>query len=102
MDVYNAARQGSRAKGGTNMDTDTYKNYFRDLVYLLRETGAEARRKSRETGKMCEFEQGRAMAYVEVLSLMQSQAVAFQLPREDLLLAGFDPERDPIDPPLPE
>jgi len=50
---------------------------------------------------MAEFEQGRAMAYVEVLSLMQNQADAFQVPREELLLAGFDPEVDPIDPPPP-
>jgi hypothetical protein len=83
------------------MSTDAYKDYIRDLVYLLRRTGAEARHRSAEAGRMAEFEQGRAMAYVEVLSLMQNQAEAFQLPREDLLLAGFDPETDPIDPPPP-
>jgi hypothetical protein len=34
------------------------------------------------------------MAYVEVLSLMQQQAVAFNLPLSDLALDDFDPERD--------
>lgn len=34
------------------------------------------------------------MAHVEVLSLMQNQAVAFDLPLSDLSLDGLDPERD--------
>jgi hypothetical protein len=34
------------------------------------------------------------MAYYEVLSLMQSQAEAFQLPLNDLALSGLDPDRD--------
>jgi hypothetical protein len=41
------------------------------------------------------------MAYVEVLSLMQKQADSFRLSRDELLLGGFDPEIDPIDPPPP-
>ncbi len=36
------------------------------------------------------------MAYYEVLSLMQQQAEAFQLPLEALALEGLDPERDLI------
>lgn len=78
-----------------------YKAYIRDLVYILRERCAEARRKSEGTEEGSDFDDGRTMGYVEVLSLMQHQADAFQLPREDLLLAGFDPERDPVDPPPP-
>jgi hypothetical protein len=34
------------------------------------------------------------MAYYEVLSLMQQQAVAFDLPLQDLALDGLDPDRD--------
>jgi hypothetical protein len=83
------------------MSDDSYKNYIRDLVYLLRQTGAEAQRRSAEAGPAAQFEAGRAMAYVEVLSLMQNQADAFQLPPDQLLLSGFDPEIGPIDPPPP-
>jgi hypothetical protein len=40
------------------------------------------------------FQEVRRMAYIEVLSLMQQQAAAFQLPLSDLALEGFDAERD--------
>ncbi len=40
------------------------------------------------------FQAGRALAYTEVLSLMQSQADSFQIPREVLALDGFDPVSD--------
>jgi hypothetical protein len=83
------------------MTSDAYKNFIRDVVYVLREVGAEAQRKSKTAGQSSTFDAGRALAYVEVLSLMQNQADAFQLSRDDLLLAGFDPEVDPIDPPSP-
>ena len=83
------------------MTSDAFKNYIRDVVYLLRETGAEAQRKSKRKEQAPDFDAGRALAYVEVLSLMQNQADAFQLSRDDLLLGGFDPEVDPIDPPRP-
>jgi hypothetical protein len=39
---------------------------------------------------------GRLVAYHEVLSLLVSQAESFQLPKEDLHLQGFDPDRDPL------
>ncbi len=82
------------------MGQDAYKDFVRDLVYLLRETAAEARRRS--AAGSSDFDSGRASAYVEVLSLMQNQADAFQLPRDELLLSGFDPETDSLDPPPPE
>ena len=41
-----------------------------------------------------QFQQGRRMAYYEVLSLMQQQAVAFDLPLHNLSLEGFDADRD--------
>ena len=36
------------------------------------------------------------MAYYEVLSLMQQQAEAFDLPLNDLGLSGLDPDRELI------
>ena len=77
-----------------------YASYIRDLVYLFRESGAEARR-DKTSGKSGDsrYHEGREMAYVEALLFMQSQADAFMIPREELGLDGFDPLKDPLDPP---
>jgi hypothetical protein len=88
------------SKGLVMPGTGDYIAYIRDLVYLLRETGAEARRE-RDQNPGSEFEQGRALAYVEVLSLMQNQADSFMISKEEIGLAGFDPLNDPLDPPKP-
>ena len=80
---------------------DSYKNYLRDLVYRLRENGAKAQVQSRSAQDGREFQQGRAMAYMEILSMMQNQADSFQIPRDDLLLSGFDPLNDSLEPPRP-
>ncbi|WP_214467820.1 hypothetical protein [Microbacterium flavescens] len=40
------------------------------------------------------FEAGRLFAYVEVISLMQQQAVAFGIDLTELGLDDIDPERD--------
>jgi len=78
--------------------TPDYTAYIRDLVYLLREAGAEAQRERMKTPDS-EFAQGRALAYIEVLSRMQNQADSFMIPRASLGLDGFDPLNDPLDPP---
>jgi hypothetical protein len=67
---------------------------------VLREEGADAKRRSKAaSGDDRVFQEGRALAYVEVLARMQTDADAFSLPKEELLLAGFDPVNDPLDPP---
>jgi len=66
---------------------DTYKNYLIDLVSLLKEAAAEARAAAESKQP---FEAGRALAYAEVIALMQSQADAFMIAREKLNLDGFD------------
>jgi hypothetical protein len=81
------------------MASNVHADYLRDLVYLLRRTGAEAQRKSEAEDS--DYERGRAMAYVEILSLMQNQADSFMIPRDEILLSGFDPVNDPLDPPQP-
>ena len=58
---------------------DGYKNYLRDLVYRLRENGAKAVAQGRGAQSGREFQQGRAMAYMEILSMMQNQADVFQI-----------------------
>jgi hypothetical protein len=74
----------------------SYAYYLRDLGYLLREKGEQTRDEVRAAGTEAEkaFENGRQMAYVEVLSLMQQQADAFGIPRSELCLDGLDPEAD--------
>ena len=52
-------------------DGDTLKNYLVDLVTRLRETADEARARGSEDL----FQSGRALAYAEVLAMMQSQAL---------------------------
>jgi hypothetical protein len=81
------------------MPSNVYEDFLRDLVYLLRHTGAEAQRKG--DAEASDFERGRALAYVEILSLMQHQADSFMIPRDPILLSGFDPVNDPLDPPRP-
>jgi hypothetical protein len=83
---------------------DELSAYSRDLVYLLRERGADAARlQASSTGDDAMFQSGRALAYVEVLSLMQHQADAFMLNATELGLVGFDPEvADQLAPPVPK
>lgn len=69
--------------------------YLGDLGYLIREAGEAVKddvAAANEEDRL--FEQGRQMAYYEVLSLMQQQANAFELPLDDIRLNGLDPERD--------
>jgi hypothetical protein len=77
-------------------DRETYAHYLRDLGYLLREAGEQtpgdvaAANAAEDTA----FQQGRRMAYIEVLSLMQQQADGFGIPLRELCLDGLDPEND--------
>jgi uncharacterized membrane protein YccC len=73
----------------------THANCLRDLGHLIREAGEQAKNDSDQASESNRlFQQGRLMAYYEVLSLMQQQAEAFQLPLRDLALDGLDPDRD--------
>src|SRR5262249_7595200 len=96
-------RAGTAAQGEREdmSSDDSHKNYLRDLVFRIRENGANAVAQGREAQGGREFQRGRAMAYIEILSMMQNQADVFQIDREELLLSGFDPLNDPLDPPRP-
>ena len=75
---------------------DAYKLYLSDLGLLIKQAACEAQQKSHlqlEEGDKI-FQQGRVMAYVEIISLMQSQAKAFRIPLSDLRLDKFDPVKD--------
>jgi hypothetical protein len=73
------------------MTTDLQANYLRDLGQLVRAQGIEAK-SAAAAGDA--FQRGRLFAFHEVLSLMQEQATAFNLPLADLALDGFDADRD--------
>jgi hypothetical protein len=62
--------------------SDTHQNYLGDLGQLLKEMALEARRRHRDSppGPDADFQSGVVMAYVQVISLMQSHARAFELP----------------------
>jgi hypothetical protein len=75
--------------------SDLYANYLLDLGRLIRESGEATKTAVAAAAENDrQFQQGRQMAYYEVLSLMQQQAVAFDLPLDDLSLDGFDADRD--------
>lgn len=69
--------------------------YLKDLGMLLKEKAraAKAMRTSAAPDEAA-YSLGRLMAYHEVISLMQQQALAFGLKPRDLDLEDIDPERD--------
>ncbi len=76
----------------------TYKGYLRDLGYLLKEMGLEAK-KEYEQSKGTENEAhkcGYFMGFHRVLTLMHQQAEGFQIPLSDLTWNDFDPDDDLI------
>lgn len=74
--------------------TGTHARYLFDLGRLLRAVAQEAHdRVERRPGRGATSPQG-MMSWASVLSIMQQQAVAFDLPLSDLGLDGLEPERD--------
>lgn len=69
--------------------------YFRDFVHLLKEKAVAARSAYvSSTGEDRLFNEGRLMAFHDVVSLLQQQARAFDIALADLDLEDIDPERD--------
>jgi hypothetical protein len=71
------------------------EHYLRDLIVILKGKGFAAR-EDRHTASAndVEYAIGRLMAFHEVISLLQQQAIAFGIPREELGLDDIEPERD--------
>jgi hypothetical protein len=75
--------------------TSTHARYLFDLGRLLRAEAQEAHDRVEATpGAKSDFAAGEMMTWASVLSIMQPQAVAFDLPLSELGLDGLDPERD--------
>jgi len=70
--------------------------YLLDFGQLLREHALAAKQQETDARgtEDHQFQLGRLTAYYEIVTLMQQQAVAFDLPLEALGLSGFDPDRD--------
>jgi hypothetical protein len=77
------------------MNDKTYQYYLRDLGVFLKEDALEAKMElhSAPPGDRA-FLQGKLIAYNQIISLLISQATAFDIPLEDISLKGFDPDRD--------
>jgi hypothetical protein len=75
--------------------TDLHKDYLFDLGYEIRLGADEASRALAESVRGTEensIAYGRALAYSEVISLMQQNAAGMGLSLEDLRLNGVDSE----------
>ena len=76
-----------------NEDMEVYKNYLHDLGVLIKEMAFEA--KVDATQKQTEeFAIGYMSAFCRVVSLMQQQAEAFDIPLEKIGLDEIDPYTD--------
>jgi hypothetical protein len=94
----NAHAEGGAGRGGMVADTmDVHGHYLADLGRLLLEEALQAR-DAAVGASATDFERGQLFGLYKVLSLMQEQAVAFQIPLSELSLDGLDPDRDLIRP----
>jgi hypothetical protein len=79
------------------MSEDVYRNYLRDLGYILRENAIKAKEDfhAAKDPEDRAFRQGFRMAYYDVVTIMQQQQIAFyEVSDSDLAFEDFDPERD--------
>ena len=77
--------------------SNVYGNYLFDLGRYVKELALSAKEQERSaTESARQFSSGRLQGLYEVVSLMQQQAIAFDIPLEEIGLADVDPERDLI------
>lgn len=75
-----------------NIDTTTYQNYLRDTGLLIKELALEAKQQAGEKGS--DFSIGYMAGFHRIVSLMQQQAEAFDIPFEEIGLDGIDADED--------
>lgn len=74
-----------------------YKNYIYDLGYEIKLRALEARREDKTAKENSDdkmFHSGRLMAFNEVISIMQQQAVGMDIPLTEIRLDDIEPDRD--------
>jgi hypothetical protein len=69
-----------------------HKLYLRDLGCLIKELAVESKQAATES--QSDFATGYMAGFHRVVSLMQQQAEAFEIPLGDIALDGFDPDSE--------
>jgi hypothetical protein len=75
---------------------ETYKHYSRDCCNILKQMARDAKRDAdaaRGTPDS-DFRSGAAHSFYSVISLLRSQAFAFQIPLAELDLADIEPDKE--------
>ena len=72
------------------MGSKTISCYICDLSKLIQEKAIESQRAANESGDL--YDLGMKMAYYEIITLMQSQAIAFGIPLDAIALDKIDPD----------
>lgn len=67
------------------MNSNTYKFYLRDLIYLIKENIHEM-----NPEKDKDFEIGLKLGYEQVIEMIQNQASAFQINLDDIGFNDFE------------
>lgn len=75
--------------GQSELVAETAEHYLRDLGTLIVGLANE-----RDRSESADYDAGRRMAFYEVVTLMQQQAVAFGLTADQVGLGGVVPESD--------
>lgn len=73
-------------------NSTVYEHYLHDLGILVKEMAIESSQQAKQTKS--DFEVGYSCGLMRVVSLMQQQADAFNIPLEKLRLDGIDPYID--------
>lgn len=74
-----------------------YKNYLHDLGHLIKERALQATKErslERKNSREYFYESGRVMAFNEVITIMQQQALAFGIQLKELQLDDITPDKD--------
>ena len=78
------------------MNEIMFRDYLYDLGIILKEKSFEAKKRELESKNLDShsYDLGFLMAMHEVISLMQQQAVSFEIDPQDIGLGEIDPDRD--------
>ena len=71
---------------------EVFKNYLQDTLQLIVGDALEAKKKSMEAKD--DFNDGRRLAYYEVVSTLVNQANSFEIELRDINLDSIDPDKD--------
>ncbi len=71
---------------------DVFKNYLKDTLQFIVEDALEAKKKAIESKD--DFNDGRRLAYYEVVSTLVNQANSFEIDLDEISLGKIDPDKD--------